>query len=344
MNSVNEDRMVPPRELIDFLKEGDNFLISTHVNPDGDALGSAAALAAALEQMGKKAVLVDKHRVPDQYLFLPYSGEFHTFESFAAAGHKASDFSSLIILDCNEPERIGLERKTLHPAAEDLKKALESAMKSVVIDHHETQRTFGDIKWIEPDSAATGLMVFYLLQALGTRITTEIATNLYAAIVIDTGNFRFENAKSHVFRAGAELIDLGVRPHIIYQELYESWSDNRFRLYMKVIETIEITDDVAFSLVTKRMMEDTSTTADDTENFVSFPRIMKKIDIAVLLRETGMDEYKVSLRSKGNVNVARVAELFNGGGHKNAAGCSIKADVETVKSLILEKIAELKHT
>jgi bifunctional oligoribonuclease and PAP phosphatase NrnA len=344
VNSQDRDGMFPPAKLLDSLSKGDNFLIATHVNPDGDALGSAAALAMALEKMGKRAILLDKHKVPDQYRFLPHSEKFHTFESLDADGYKVSDFSTLIMLDCNDIDRIGLERKQQQPSAEDLKEALVGTMTSIVIDHHETPRNFGHIKWIEPAAAATGLMVYYLLKSLSADITAEIATNLYAAIVVDTGNFRFENATARVFRVGAELIDCGAKPHIVYQELYESWSDGRFMLYKKVIESIEIRDDVAFSLVTKKMMEDTSTTADDTENFVSFPRVMKKIDVSVMLRETGKDEYKVSLRSKGNVNVARIAELFGGGGHKNAAGCSLKTDIETVKSLILGKIAELKHS
>ncbi len=344
MKSYDGIGMQPPEVLMDCLKRGDNFLIATHVNPDGDALGSAAALAMALEKMGKKAVLLDKHRVPDQYLFLPCSERFHTFESIESAGFKMSDFNTLIVLDCNDTDRIGLGNKQQQPFAEALKKALAGTMRSVVIDHHETQRSFGDIKWIEPSAAATGLMVLYLLKSLGVAITSEIAINLYAALVVDTGNFRFENATPQVFRAGAELIEYGVRPNIVYQELYESWSDNRFRLYMDVIASLEIRDDIAFSLVTKKMMEETSTTADDTENFVSFPRIMKRIDISVLLRETGRDEYKASLRSKSQVNVAHVAEFFDGGGHKNAAGCTIKADLETAKALIIEKLNGLKHS
>jgi phosphoesterase RecJ-like protein len=250
----------------------------------------------------------------------------------------------LMLIDCNDPDRIGLEKKQQSSSVEDLKKALAGGMPAIVIDHHQTQRPFGNVKWIEPNAAATGLMVFYLIRALGITITPEMATNLYAAIVVDTGNFRFENATSAVFRAGAELIDCGARPHIIYRGIYESWSDNRFKLYLKVIESLEIRDDVVFSLVTGKMFEETSTSADDTENFVSFPRILKNINVSVMFREIGRDEYKVSLRSKDDLNVARIAELLEGGGHRNAAGCTIKADIETAKALIFEKIKTLQHS
>lgn len=335
--------MFPPAELIDSIKGSDNFLVATHVNPDGDALGSCIAFGMAIEKMGKKVTLLDKHGVPEHYRFLPGYEKFYTYESLEGAGRKVSDFSVLILLDCNDPERIGLEKKQQHPVAEDLKRVLASGMPTLVIDHHETEKAFGDIKWVEPKAAATGLLVFYMIKALDVVITAEIAINLYAAIVVDTGNFRYENATSEVFRVGAELIDCGARPSKIYQSLYESWTENRFKLYLRMIESLEIEDDIAFSVITKKMFEDTSTTADDTENFVSFPRIMTKINVSVMLRETGKDEYKVSLRSKNAVNVARIAELFEGGGHKNAAGCSIRANLADAKKIILEKIKSLQQ-
>ena len=343
MSSQNEVIMIPPAELIDSINRGDNFLVATHVNPDGDALGSGAAFVMALEKMGKKTALLDKHRVPEHYRFLPGHEKFYTFESLEAAGRKAADFSALILLDCNDPERIGLEKKQQNSAAEDLKTALAAGMPAFVIDHHETESAFGNIKWIEPKAAATGLMVFYLIKALDVAITTEMAINLYSAIVVDTGNFRYDNATSEVFRVGAELIDCGARPNKIYQELYETWTDNRFKLYLRMIESLEIRDDVVFSVITKKMLEETSTSADDTENFVSFPRMMKSVNVSVLFRETGRDEYKVSLRSKNDLNVAHIAEIFEGGGHKNAAGCKLRADIDTAKKIVLEKIKALQQ-
>lgn len=343
MSFQHSGNMAPPSELIESIKGGDNFLVATHVNPDGDALGSAAAFGMALERLGKKAVLLDKHRVPEHYRFLPDHEKFYTFESIEASGYRACDFSALILLDCNDPERIGLEKKQQHPAAEDLKKALADGMPAFVIDHHETESAFGNIKWIEPKAAATGLLVFYLIKALDVAITPEMAINLYSAIVVDTGNFRYDNTTSEVFRVGAELIDCGARPNKIYQELYETWTDNRFKLYLRMIESLEIRNDVVFSVITKKMLEETSTAADDTENFVSFPRMMKSVNVSVLFRQTGKDEYKVSLRSKNDLNVARIAELFEGGGHKNAAGCKIKADIDTAKKIVLEKIKALQQ-
>ncbi|HMK55901.1 MAG TPA: bifunctional oligoribonuclease/PAP phosphatase NrnA [Dissulfurispiraceae bacterium] len=342
MNSKRNCGLVPPQELIDKIRSGDNFLVATHVNPDGDALGTAIAFGAALEKMGKKVMLLDKHRVPEHYRFLPGHDKFCTYESLADAGHGAGDFQMLVLLDCNEPQRIGLENKLQHPFAEGLKKRLADGMTAIVIDHHETEKGFGEVKWIEPAAAATGLMAFYLIKAMGVEITAEMAINLYAAIVIDTGNFRYENATAEVFRVAAELIDCGARPNRIYQELYESWSDNRFRLYLRMIESLDMRDDVVFGVITGKMFEETGATAEDTENFVSFPRVVKSVAVSVMLREIGKDEYKVSLRSKGDVNVAKIAEMFDGGGHKNAAGCRIRADIAAAKDLLFGKIKALQ--
>jgi bifunctional oligoribonuclease and PAP phosphatase NrnA len=331
----------PPEQLIDALRSRDNFLLATHVNPDGDAIGSAVALAMALEGLGKKVVLVDKHPVPSQYFFMPGHGKFHTYESFQEAGFSSADFETLLLIDCNNAERIGLENKEQHPAIEELKKAISGGIFTVVIDHHHATGGFGHVKWIDPSVAATGMMVYSIIKSMGVAVNMDIATNIYTAMVIDTGNFRFDNTGADVFRVAAELADLGIVPSGIYEEVYQSFSASRFSLYMKVIGSIEVTGDVAVSTVTKKMIEETSASADDTEDFVSFPKLMKHIKIAVLVRELNPGECKLSLRSKGDINVAGVAEYFHGGGHKNAAGCRIKAGVEEAKRLVLEKIREM---
>jgi bifunctional oligoribonuclease and PAP phosphatase NrnA len=271
---------------------------------------------------------------------MPGHDRFYTYETLQAAGLSSSDFDTLVLLDCNAPERMGLEDKEQHPAIEEMKSAVTRGMFSVVVDHHATEKGFGDVKWITAKAAATGLMVYAIIRALGLRITKEIAHNIYTAMVIDTGNFRFDNTDAQIFRVAAELIDCGASPSRIYENVYESFPGNRFRLYLRVIGTLEITGCVAFQTVTRKMLEETSTVADDTENFVSFPRIMDDIKVSVLVRELGPEECKVSLRSKGEFNIGIVAEHFNGGGHKNAAGCRIRTDINTAKRLVLEKIKE----
>jgi phosphoesterase RecJ-like protein len=211
---------------------------------------------------------------------------------------------------------------------------------SAVIDHHETEKEFGDIKWVVPEIAATGMMIYYIIKALGLPITKEMAINLYTALIVDTGNFRFENTSPEVLVVAAALAEAGAPPHMIHHELNESWSEGRFNLFVKLLNTVRIEDGIAIMTVTKKMFEETASSPDDTESFVSFPKVIKKVEVSVLLREVSENDYKASLRSRGDINVARIAESFGGGGHKNAAGCNIKADIETAKAEIIRQVKE----
>ncbi|MGD1075856.1 MAG: bifunctional oligoribonuclease/PAP phosphatase NrnA [Thermodesulfovibrionales bacterium] len=307
-----------PEKLLALINDENSFFISTHINPDGDALGSSLALSLALESLGKKTVLYDRDRVPEFYRFLP------AHEKFSAS--LPSNGQPLILLDCNEPGRAGLDDVVLPYSA--------------VIDHHETVRDFGDIRWVDPHAAATGIMVYYLIKELGLEITQNIATNLYTAIAVDTGTFRYSNTNSELLRVCAELIDSGADPASISLALYEAWSERRFRLLIEVLNTLEIVDHIAFTFVTKEMFIGTGTTAEDTEHFSNFPRMMEHVEVSAFFRETD-GAWKVSLRSKGSVDVARIAERFNGGGHRNAAGYKITADIKTAKEELIKEIQDV---
>lgn len=327
--------MMPPLELLDFLRKEDRFLIATHINPDGDGLGSAIALSESLQKLGKNTVLLCNDPIPQQYMLLPGQEKFITLEQFTFHFSRFTDFRNLILIDCNDIDRI-IDRRQ-NTEQNSLFSVLCSLF-SVVIDHHESERTFGDIRWVLPDSAATGLMIYHLIKELGIKLTSDMAVNLYAAIAVDTGNFRYENTTPEVLRVAADLTMAGARPHVIYSWLFESWSEGRFDLFMKVLNTLQREDGTAIVKVTREMFEETSTTPDDTEHFVEFLRIMKDVKVSILFREIDDAYYKISLRSKNDINVAHVAEAFGGGGHKNAAGCKIKADFETAKREILKKL------
>lgn len=310
-----------PENLLDFLRKGKQFFIATHISPDGDALGSSIALSLALESLGKETIIYDKDPVPEFYKFLP------GHKRFTNSVPLKSSTSNLILLDCNELERTGIEKIEF--------------VSSAVIDHHETEKEFGDIKWIEPHAAATGLMLFYIIKELGVKITKDIAINLYAAIAIDTGTFRYSNTTPEVLRVAAELIEAGADPSYIAESLYETWSESRFRLLLKVLNTLEINNSIAITLVTLDIFRETGASVEDTENFVGFPRLLKSVNISVLFREIENNFYKVSLRSKGKeMNVAKIATAFGGGGHRNAAGCKIRSDFKTAKEKLLKAIRE----
>ncbi|HXW68306.1 MAG TPA: bifunctional oligoribonuclease/PAP phosphatase NrnA [Dissulfurispiraceae bacterium] len=326
---------LPPEHIVDFFKRGDGFFIAIHLNPDGDALGSACALGMALEKLGKRALLVCRDSVPRQYAFLPDQYRFLTFEAVRPPDIDISLYKNLVLVDCNDVKRTGLDKSVL------------SSVKfaaSAVIDHHENEKGFDELKWIVPGMAAAGMMVYYLVKALGVLITEPMAVNLYAALVVDTGNFRFPNTSPEVLRVAADLAEAGANPYLIQKAINESWSEGRFRLFIKVLCTLSINNGIAITHATRKMFEETATTSDDTESFASFALTMKDIKVAVFIRE--VDEYtcKISLRSVEEINVQKVAASYGGGGHKNAAGCSAPGELETVKAEMLKRLGVIEPT
>jgi phosphoesterase RecJ-like protein len=310
-----------PKEIISIFNKGKVFLIASHINPDGDALGSSLALSSALESRGKKVYVYNKDHVPQFYKFMPGCKRVKT-----GLKNIISQNPVLVLLDCNSPERAALENY--------------SFKKSVVIDHHETESDYGDIRWVVPSAAATGLMVFCLIKAMGVALTNDISTNLYTAIAVDTGSFRYSNTSSEVLTASAELIEAGAKPAFISECLYERWERNRFDLLVRTLNNLEIINNVALMHITEDMFEKTGTLPEDTENFSNFPRMIKTVKIAAIFRDIGGGLWKASLRSKGDVNVAELAELYGGGGHKNAAGYNTKGSLKSVKEQFLLAVKE----
>ncbi len=311
-------------KLLSFLKEKDKFFIATHVNPEADAIGSAIALSMALESLGKETVLYDKDPIPELCRFLPGHEKF-----INSIPPLISSYSPIILLDCNSLERAGVEGLSFKYSA--------------IIDHHETEKStahgdFGDIRWIEPEAAATGIMIFYLIKEIGIKITRDIAMNLYSAIAVDTGTFRYSNTNAEVLRVCAELIEAGADSAYISKCLYETWSKGRFSLLIMALNTLEIREDVAITFVTREMYRKTGTGPEDTENFSNLPRRMKNIKISAFFREIDNNYWKVSLRSRGEINVEKLAALFDGGGHKNAAGYNIKASMESAKESLMKAV------
>ena len=310
-----------PGEVVEALREKNDFVLATHINPEGDALGSQIALALALEAMGKAAYLFNRDGVPDFYGFLPGCHKIHRELPSETAGR------TLLLLDCNKPERAAVDGRTFKD--------------SIVIDHHETESDFGDVRWIEPQAPATGLMVFELLKALDSEITAAMAVNLYAAIAVDTGTFRYNNTTPEVLRAAAELAEAGAKPGEVAEGIYESWSTPRFKLLCHTLGTLQLRDGMAITVATQEMFRQTGTSVSDTEEFSNFSRMIRDAKVSAFLRELPGGGWKVSLRSKGEHNVAQVAERFGGGGHKNAAGCTIEGDLASAKRRLAEAIQKI---
>ncbi len=310
-----------PNEVVAAVREGTDFVLATHISPEGDALGSQIALAMALDAMGKGAYVYNRDGVPDFYEFLP------GFEKIRTELPAETSGSTLLLLDCNKPERAAVDGRPFKS--------------SVVIDHHVTESDFGNIRWIEPAAPATGLMVFELLKALGSEITSAMAVNLYAAIAVDTGTFRYNNTTPEVLRAAAELAEAGASPGEVAEGIYESWSTPRFKLLCRTLGTLKIQNGTAVTVATQEMFRQTGTSVADTEEFSNFSRMIRDVKVSAFLRELPEGGWKVSLRSKGKHDVAHVAERFGGGGHRNAAGCTIDGDLDSAKRRLTEAIREV---
>lgn len=314
--------MRAPEDLLRTIKEGVKFIVASHMSPEADALGSAIALGMALAAMGNTAVIFNHDKVPEYCAFLP--GAERVTDTLH--GVNTEEFT-LLLLDCNTPDRAALEGVRFKGSA--------------VIDHHMTETEFGDVKWVEPKSPATGLMVFHLLKQMGAEITPDIATNLYAAIAVDTGTFRHLNTTAESLRVASELAEAGAEPGPIASDIYESWTLKRFNLQCATLGSLELHGPVAVISVTLRMLKETGTTLEDTEEFANLPCMIKDVKVSAFLKEVRNGYWRVSLRSKNDYNVASVAGRFGGGGHRNASGFSMKGDYIRARDTLLKTLKKI---
>lgn len=312
-----------------FILDKDNFLIATHYNPDADTIGAGLALYQALISINKKSLVINKDKTPKDCQFMPYIKDVCNFDTIKGTGFTPH---ALIIVDCNSIKRVS--QQTEH-------QALFTNLPSCVIDHHEINDTFGDIKWIEPPIASTTMMIYRLIKSLNIEITKDIATCLYAGLCIDTGNFRHENTSTESLSIASDLVSKGIKPSKIYRALFESWSAEKFRLFKEVLKGMEEYNNIALMTVTKDMLKQTGCDDEDAGNFVDFPKKTIYIKVSVLIKEISQGKYRISMRSKGDINVASVASQYSGGGHKNAAGCTIEGEIDVIKKDLFKKISEV---
>lgn len=319
--------MIPPKGIIDTIEKENSFLILTHSTPDGDALGSSLALKIFLEKLNKKVEFYAEKPIPVQYIFLPGIDSIKDLKNLSF-----ENIDVLILLDCNKINRVTYER-------EILEKIELFSGKRIVIDHHITDREEEkSLTWVDPQKAATGILIYYLIKNMNVELNEEIAYNLYTALIVDTGNFQFDNTTEEVFLIAKELVKAGAKPSYIYEQCFESWAESRFKLFLKMLNNLELLPPLAVSYISKEDFQETHTTEPDTERFVEFIRILKDINLTALFREIEKDFIKVSLRSKGNIDVSSIAREFGGGGHKNAAGYRIKSSIRDAREQLLEKL------
>lgn len=299
-----------------------SFIVASHVDPEGDAIGSSLALYYALKGLGKKVCVYNESGVPRILKFLPGA------EFIVKSLESVNEYDAIFVVDCGDIDRLG-----------KLKNNLEK-LKIINIDHHSTNDSFGHLNFVDRNAAAAGEVVYDLLKKLGITFTREIATNLYTAVVVDTGSFRYASTTPRSFKIAAELLTMGVDPWEVAKNIYENFPYERMKLLGDALQTIELVKNglYAFMVVTREMLSKYNATEDLTEGFVNFGRAVEGVEVSILFKETGEDQYKLSFRSKGDINVAMIAQSLGGGGHKNAAGCKLKGSLAEVKQKVIAAI------
>jgi bifunctional oligoribonuclease and PAP phosphatase NrnA len=308
------------REIID---RGQEFLITTHIDPDGDAIGSAFSLYWALDSMGKTPYVYLRDPVPYMYEFLPGPPRL--------IGHEIPDrpFDAIFVVDCGNLFRAG-----------DGYQRLKGMGPLINIDHHATNEPFGVVNLINEDSSSTAEILHGLFEYLGVDPTYNMALNIYTAIFTDTGSFRYPNTSTSAFLICEKMIETGVSPSFVAQMVHENHPIERFHLLGMVLSSLQTFRDglIVMAHVTQEMFSATGATKEQTEGFVEFIKEIRGLDVAVLIREINEQRYKISMRSKGDTDVAYICSLFGGGGHRKAAGCTIEGSIDEVKDKLKEAL------
>ena len=313
-------------EIITAINEGQNFLITAHVRLDGDAFGSELALYLMLRGVGKNVVVYNQDHTPERYRFMPAA------QNIVHDINNIEQYDVCIVLDCSELARVGDE-------AENIGKI----KKLINIDHHVSNNGFCSLKMLDAQASSTGELLFRLMREMHVNMSRDICTNLYAAIITDTGNFRYSNTRKETFWAAGDLVENGADPQWISEYIYENDSPARLKLLAKALETLslDLKNKVGSLVVTQKALQETGASWELTEGFVDIPRTVRGIEVSVLYTQRGDNNYKLSLRSKADVNVEKVAKKFGGGGHIHASACWMKGDIESIKSQIIKAIREL---
>lgn len=306
------------QEALNILKKAQSMILVSHVSPDGDTLGSTLALAAGLKQTGKKVTIMVDDVISSTYSFMPGIGEYVHPQK---GQHYDADL--LVVVDSSSLDRIGI---------------VEECVKAPIlnIDHHVSNTGFADYLWLDASATATGQMMFTLLKEMQVDITLAMAICLYVAIITDCGNFKYSNTTADSMRAAAELLELGVEPNLV-SDFIEMKPRKNIELLCKVLNTLTFFDNGRIGVI--EISQEDYNKDIDTDSFISYPRYVEGVEVAVMFKAVEPGKTRVSMRSRW-IDVSKIALAFNGGGHIKASGCTIEAGLEEAKKQLIAKIME----
>ncbi|MCP4643412.1 MAG: bifunctional oligoribonuclease/PAP phosphatase NrnA [bacterium] len=313
-------------EILQALREGESYLVTAHINPDGDAIGSVLAMRNLLLALGKTDVqcAIDGE-IPRTYRFLPGT------EQIVPAANIRPGAQCAVVLDTGRRSRLGA-----------VESAVAATDRVLVLDHHLDDDPEGDLCVADSTYGATGEMVLQMYETAGVELTPEMAECLYVAIATDTGGFRFSNTSARCHRAAAKLVEAGVDVEGISLRVFDAISPARFRLLRLYFDKLAFSDEgrIAFVGITRDDLNQVGAKDGDLENLVNLGRNVDGVEVAMLLRELESGVTKVSLRSRPTFNVKQIAEQFGGGGHAAAAGASLDAPMDAARESVLASIRE----
>lgn len=323
---------IPLKQFCDELKKKDHFLLASHVNPEGDAVGSLLAIESLLKRLGKKTMIVCEDSFPERLHCLRYRGHWNVLRDLK---DKKLHFNALVVTDCPTLERIGKVRELLQSDAVIFN-----------IDHHVSNARFGRYNYVKPEAAACGEVVYEIFHEFELPVTKEEAVALYVSLSTDTGSFKYSNTGIRAHQIAAKLIETGIDVDRINEELYATYSLNKIQLYSRLLAKVEtaFNGKVAWVAMSRTDLLASDATYEDTEGFIDFLKYLKEVKVAFFLSEMEKpNEVKVSFRSKEKYDVNQIATAFGGGGHKKASGCALAMGLSEAVQAILKQIQKQSH-
>ena len=309
------------RAIADAIRSRQRFVLSSHARPDGDSIGSQLAMAFALRALGKDVTVVNADPASPNIMAFP------GVPDIVIAPAVSGEFDAAIIMECGDYARTGVT-------------GLDRFF-TINIDHHPGNSGYGQINWFDSSAAACAEMVFDVVEALGVELSIDIATHIYIAILTDTGSFHFSHLSPRTFDICRQLLEAGVDPVRVARQVYDNSTIGRLRLCGAVLNTLRVnpTGAVAVLYLDQQMAEAAGAVYDETEGVINQPLTVKNVQAVIFFKQAEGDHYRISLRSKGEVDIGAVAKEFGGGGHKNAAGCSASGPIDELRNTFVTKVA-----
>jgi bifunctional oligoribonuclease and PAP phosphatase NrnA len=312
----------PILQIVDVIRQKQRFVVTSHARPDGDSIGSQLAFAYAARALGKDVTIVNRDAAPPPLMAFPGVPTIQIADSVTGS------YDAAVIMECGDLSRPGVAGLDQYAI--------------INIDHHRGNTGYGAINWFDESAAACGEMVFDLVTALGVPMSVEIATHIYLAILTDTGSFHYSSISPRTFDICRQMLEAGVDPVAMARTVYDSNNLGRLKLFGAVLSAMQIDPSgrIAIVYLDHEMARAAGGTYDDTEGLINLPLTVKEIQSVIFFKQSAGNDYRVSMRSKGDIDISAVAKEFGGGGHRNAAGCSATGPIDLLQKTFVEKVEQ----